>query len=172
MATPLPPIPDDPSASRRAQLLDRLQTAGRDSSAATVMFHSVVAARVGLRATQEKAVDLLQRLGPMTAGELARHASLAPATVTALIDTLEARGFVRRVRNPADGRSVLVELDEERVMAAFVPLYTAWVEELTDLYRGFSDDQLETIAHFLTEAARRQRRVTAALADDDGRDEG
>jgi DNA-binding MarR family transcriptional regulator len=175
MATPSPDASpdawDDPSAARRTELLRRLEAAGRDSSAATVMFHAVVAAQVGLSATQEKAVDLLQRLGPMTAGELARHAGLAPATVTALVDTLEARGFVRRVRNPADGRSVLVELDEERVMAAFVPLYTAWVEELTDLYRGYSDDQLETIAHFLAEAARRQRQVTATLSDRGGDDD-
>ena len=52
---------------RRAELLERLALAGRASSAATVMFHTAVAARQGLSASEEKALDLLERSGPLTA---------------------------------------------------------------------------------------------------------
>ena len=77
-----PPVPDDTRApaGRRAELLERLALAGRASSVATVMFHTAVAARQGLNATEEKALDLLERSGPLTAGELARQTGLAPAS--------------------------------------------------------------------------------------------
>jgi DNA-binding MarR family transcriptional regulator len=148
---------------RRAELLERLAQAGRASSAATVMFHTAVAARQGLNATEEKALDLLERSGPLTAGELARQSGLAPASVTGLINRLERKGFARRVPNPGDGRSVLVEVDVERLYAVVAPLFADWVGSLYELYAGYSDEQLEVILHFLTEAARRQQEATARL---------
>jgi DNA-binding MarR family transcriptional regulator len=148
---------------RRAELLEQLAEAGRASSAATVMFHSALAARQGLSATEEKALDLLDRFGPLTAGELAKRSGLAPASVTGLINRLEAKGFARRVPNPGDRRSVLVEVDAERVYAVVAPLFSDWVSSLYELYAGYTDEQLETILHFLTEAARRQQEATARL---------
>jgi DNA-binding MarR family transcriptional regulator len=148
---------------RRAELLEQLALAGRASSAATVMFHTAVAARQGLSASEEKALDLLERNGPLTAGELARQSGLAPASVTALINRLERKGFARRVPNPGDRRSVLVEVDAERVYAAVAPLFADWVGSLHELYAGYTDEQLEVILHFLTEAARRQQEATARL---------
>jgi DNA-binding MarR family transcriptional regulator len=150
---------------RRAELLEQLALAGRASSAATVMFHTAVAARQGLSATEEKALDLLARSGPLTAGELARQSGLAPASVTALINRLEAKGFARRVQNPSDRRSVLVEVDHERVDATVAPLFADWVGSLQELYAGYTDEQLEVILHFLNEAARRQREATARLTE-------
>jgi DNA-binding MarR family transcriptional regulator len=148
---------------RRAELLEQLALAGRASSAATVMFHTAVAAKQGLSASEEKALDLLERNGPLTAGELARQSGLAPASVTALINRLERKGFARRVPNPGDRRSVLVEVDAERVYAAVAPLFADWVGSLYELYAGYTDEQLEVILHFLTEAARRQQEATARL---------
>ena len=151
---------------RRAELLEQLALAGRASSAATVMFHTAVAARQGLSASEEKALDLLERAGPLTAGELARRSGLAPASVTGLVDRLERKGFARRVPNPGDGRSVLVEVDSERVYATVAPLFADWVGSLYELYAGYTDEQLEVILHFLTEAARRQQEATARLTAD------
>jgi DNA-binding MarR family transcriptional regulator len=148
---------------RRAELLRELEAAGRAQSAATVMFHSVLAAKRGLSATEEKALDLLDRFGPLTAGELARRAGLAPASVTGLVDRLERKGFARRVPHPRDGRSVLVEVDHERVMASLGPLFADWFRSLDELWAGYSDEQLELILHFLNEAARRQQQATANL---------
>lgn len=151
------------SPSRRAELLKQLEEAGRASSAATVMFHTAVAARQGLSPTEEKALDLLDRSGPLTAGELARRSGLAPASVTGLVGRLERKGYARRVANPSDRRSVLVEVDRERVYASIAPLFAGWSRALEELYDGYSDEQLETILHFLTEAARRQQEATARL---------
>ena len=153
-------------SGRRAELLEGLTLAGRASSVATVMFHTAVAARQGLNASEEKALDLLERSGPLTAGELARQTGLAPASVTGLVSRLERKGFARRIPNPDDRRSVLVEVDAERLYARVAPLFGDWARSLQELYAGYTDDQLEVILHFLTEAARRQQEATARLTDE------
>ena len=48
-----------------------------------------------------------------SAGELARHADLTSGAMTSRLDALESEGLVRRLRDPDDRRSVLVELTEK-----------------------------------------------------------
>jgi DNA-binding MarR family transcriptional regulator len=48
-----------------------------------------------------------------SAGELARHADLTTGAMTSRLDALEKQGLVRRLRDPGDRRSVLVELTEK-----------------------------------------------------------
>jgi DNA-binding MarR family transcriptional regulator len=169
MTTPSEPDGARTRTSRRAELLEQLEMAGRASSVATVMFHTAVAARQGLSASEEKALDLLERSGPLTAGELARQSGLAPASVTGLINRLELKGFARRIQNPGDRRSILVEVDVERLYARVAPLFADWARSLQELYAGYSDEQLEVILHFLTEAARRQQEATARITGDEDR---
>jgi DNA-binding MarR family transcriptional regulator len=167
MTTPSAPDDTRSPTGRRAELLEQLAMAGRASSVATVMFHTAVAAKQGLSASEEKALDLLERSGPLTAGELARRSGLAPASVTGLINRLEQKGFARRIQNPSDRRSILVEVDVERMYARVAPLFANWVRSLEELYAGYSDEQLEVILHFLTEAARRQQEATTRLTGDE-----
>jgi DNA-binding MarR family transcriptional regulator len=47
------------------------------------------------------------------AGELARRADLTSGAMTSRLDALEKEGLVNRLRDPADRRSVLVELTEK-----------------------------------------------------------
>ena len=47
------------------------------------------------------------------AGELARRADLTSGAMTSRLDALEKQGFVRRLRDPDDRRSVIVELTEK-----------------------------------------------------------
>jgi DNA-binding MarR family transcriptional regulator len=46
----------------------------------------------------------------LTTGALARAVALSPATLTGILDRLEARGLVSRERRPEDKRRVLVSL--------------------------------------------------------------
>ena len=65
---------------RRAELVASLQQAGREQSNAAVMFHTVVASHLGLSATDEKILDLLEQHGPVTAGQLVGYTGLAPSS--------------------------------------------------------------------------------------------
>jgi DNA-binding MarR family transcriptional regulator len=87
--------------------------------------------------------------------------------VTGLINRLEQKGFARRIQNPSDRRSILVEVDVERMYARVAPLFANWVRSLEELYAGYSDEQLEVILHFLTEAARLQQEATTRLTGDE-----
>lgn len=156
-------MPRKPAAQVRSELVHALDQAGRAWSTAAVLFHGALAARQGLTASETKALDLLVRFGPLTAGALGERAGLAPASVTGLVDRLERKGFARRVRDPADGRRVLVEADTA-ALAAFAPDFVDFMREMHALYAGYTVDQLTTILHFITEATRRQAEATTRLA--------
>ena len=60
--------------------------------------------------------------GSLTTGTLARAMALSPATLTGILDRLEARGLVSRERRPEDKRRVLVSLTAHgRQMAQELP---------------------------------------------------
>ncbi|MFF9812822.1 MarR family winged helix-turn-helix transcriptional regulator [Streptomyces sp. NPDC014006] len=150
------------SDEKRAETLGRLMAVGREHSGVTVMFHSAIAAKQGLNATEEKTLDLLERHGPLTAKDLARLTGLAPASVTGLVDRLESKGFARRVKHPTDKRRVLVELDADRVgeLAVF---FEDWARDIVEACEEFSTEELDTVVRFLAVMAERQRAAAARL---------
>ncbi len=94
---------------------------------------------------QIRALAALGREHEMTAGQLARSADLNPATVTAMLDHLEAADIVARHRSTEDRRVCNVSLTPhgwellERKLAAWQSL---WEEKLA----GVSDSDLEVAA--------------------------
>jgi DNA-binding MarR family transcriptional regulator len=82
--------------------------------------------------------------GRMSAGELSRATGLSSAATTSMIDRLERKGFVRRVRGEEDRRQVLVEMTEDgndRVWRLYGPL----VEEGAKLFDRFTREELATM---------------------------
>mgnify|MGYP006267563125 CR=1 FL=1 len=67
----------------------------------------------GLSTSQHLVLQLLFKKGPLTAGAIAREISLSQATVTALVDKLEGKGFLKRSRDTADRRRSIVTLTPE-----------------------------------------------------------
>ena len=55
-------------------------------------------------------LGILRDNGPMSPSELGERLIVTRATVTGLLDSLERHGFVRRSRNPADRRGLVVEI--------------------------------------------------------------
>jgi DNA-binding MarR family transcriptional regulator len=91
--------------------LQRFGNMGREMSGLTVLAHSRIADKMGVSATDYKCLDIvMQGDKPLTAGQIAKMSGLSTGAVTGVIDRLEKRGFVRRVRDPHDRRKVLVEV--------------------------------------------------------------
>jgi DNA-binding MarR family transcriptional regulator len=137
------------TSTRRAELLAGLDAAQRDNGAQSVHFSEAVAERVGIHPTDLETLDLLYRRGPLSAGQIAAATGLRTASVTALIDRLEARGLAHRERDPGDRRKVLVEIDRERADKEIAPLYERLSARMADLLRQYTDDQLALIRDFL-----------------------
>jgi DNA-binding MarR family transcriptional regulator len=122
--------------SRRSLLLRRVgHELGRELATTSLFFHTLVAGKVGLNATDTRCIDILARSGPapMTAGALTEATGLTTGAVTGILDRLERAGFVKRIKDANDRRKVLVEL---------VPDET---EKLTRLYDGLGSS-MESIA--------------------------
>jgi DNA-binding MarR family transcriptional regulator len=151
-----------PPKLSRAELLAALTTAGRETSTAAVMFHTTLAALQGLSATETKAIDVLDRHGALTAGELAARTGLAPPSITGLVNRLERKGYVRRVADPSDGRRVRIERTPE-ALAAMAPLFADFGRRIDALYATFTDDELAIILRFMTGITEQQRQATARL---------
>ena len=138
--------------SSRQELIEAAMRAGRESSTASVLLHSVIAAQVGLGATDQKTLDVLLRLGPLTAGEIGTHTNLTSASVTSLVDRLEKRGFVRRERDAHDRRRVVVHANRERLVD-FWPYFEPYLKRLSGLLESYSDAELLVIIDFLSRIA-------------------
>lgn len=67
----------------------------------------------GLTARMLEVLRHLGAAGPLTVGEQAQHLGIGRATATELIDRLEAKGLVSRMRDERDQRRVFVWLTEE-----------------------------------------------------------
>ncbi|MFE7762048.1 MarR family winged helix-turn-helix transcriptional regulator [Streptomyces sp. NPDC057438] len=83
-------------------------------------------------------------------------------SVSGLVDRLERKGFVRRTRDQADGRRVIVEIDRDHV-ASFGALFADFVTGLETLYAGYTDEQLDVILDFLRRSAAVQQQATGKL---------
>lgn len=68
---------------------------------------------VGLTAPQLLLLQILRQRGQVTIGTLAREMNLSQATVTTVMDRLEDRGVVTRVRSETDKRKVFAALTDE-----------------------------------------------------------
>ena len=148
-------------SSQREHLIETVLQASRESSALAVFFHTRIAEQVGLGATEEKTLSLLGKRGPLTAGEIAAHTGLATPSVTSLLDRLESKGMVRRVRDPHDRRRVIVEPNQER-LAELDRLFSSVPEVFRQLLDLYTDEQLATIADFLIRSAQRSQEFMAS----------
>ena len=151
-----------PSHRSREELLAEVVRASSEHSTVAVFFHTVIAERVGLGATEAKTLYILSSRGALTAGEIAQETGLSTSSVTSLIDRLERKGFVRRLRDPQDRRRVMVERNEER-LAELNQVFHSLEESFVDFLEVYSDEQLATIVDFVTRASHYSRQFIATL---------
>ncbi|MFO7170604.1 MAG: MarR family transcriptional regulator [Chloroflexota bacterium] len=135
----------------REELLESIRWLGRELSARTVMFHTAVAERLGLSATDHKALDLLNLSGPMTAGELAELTGLTTGAITGVVDRLEQAGYVRRTRDPHDRRKVVIEpLDHPALKVRLESVFASFSRRCSEIVADYDDAALATVAEYVS----------------------
>ncbi|BBY51833.1 MarR family transcriptional regulator [Mycolicibacterium arabiense] len=107
---------------------------------------------MGINATDMQALRLLDLHGPIGPTELGRRLGLRSASVTVLLDRLEASGYVERERDDRDRRRVTVRALPD----ALELLFETWapvVRALDDVGHGLTPSQQKAVCGYLDELA-------------------
>jgi len=108
--------------------------------------------RSGLTGPQLLLLQAVARMGEETAGNLAKEISLSQGTVTSILDRLERRGLIRRVRGDSDKRKVFVSLsDHGREVLALSP--TLLQEHFIRSFQGLKEWEQSLVVSTLQRVA-------------------
>ena len=131
------------------------------------VVNQMIAERMGVNRTDHRVLEILNRRGAMTAGDLAHAAHLTTGAVTTVVDRLEDVGFVHRVRDTDDRRRVLIDrtLESTRIaMRYYQPFMSATFDSMTK----YSADELEVVRDFMRGAAELSEEYATRLGEADG----
>jgi DNA-binding MarR family transcriptional regulator len=109
---------------------------------------------LGLTSSQFDIVATLGNTDGMSFKDLGEKTLITKGTLTGVVDRLEAKGFVRRVASPSDGRSQMVQLTKAGE-ALFAKVFPAHLCHLEQVFSGLSQKELDSTAaalHQLREA--------------------
>lgn len=137
--------------SAREALLAAVLREVRRMTAQSVLISQAVSDRFGLSSSDLECLDLALLSGGATAGEFAKATGLTTGAITGVIDRLERAGYVRREKDPADRRKVVVRA-RHAMTHRIAPVYDSLKREMTALWSGYRDDELALILDFLTKS--------------------
>ncbi|MCI2418895.1 MarR family transcriptional regulator [Saccharopolyspora sp. K220] len=126
----------------------RVLAALPDWGNATAQLNAEIAKQMGVTLSDLDCLHALNKHGPATAAELAKHVGLTSGSVSRMIDRLDAAGCIERVRDPGDRRRVLIEPTTEglnRVRAYYAGLAAHTRDDLAD----FTDAELAAVLRFI-----------------------
>jgi DNA-binding MarR family transcriptional regulator len=136
-------------------------------------FFRVAAARIGIAVTDMQVLDILDLVGPATAGQLADFTGLTTGAITRILDRLEKAGLVRRERDSNDGRKVIVHLERgkdemNKVRSILDSVEKTWREVAS----RYDDEQIVFLLEFLRYSNTRSRKELAQLQQEAPAGEG
>jgi len=106
----------------------------------------------GISRTDLRVIDNLCSSGPLTPSQLARAVGLTSGGLSIALERLERIGYIRRSQHPQDRRRVVVEATDA-VVPFETAVFAALGRRVNRLLAGYSNEELQTIKHFLEHAA-------------------
>lgn len=141
--------------ARIDEISGHLNLVAREIAASREKF----ARQLGIHPTDFACVSYLHRhRGTPTPREINAHLGLSSGSGTALLDRLERAGYLRRISNQNDRRSVLIELDRAGA-AQIIEVIRSVEAQYTAALSAFSDTELDAITRFLATVAEVSRSV-------------
>jgi len=149
------------NVAQTKQLLNAMRTL----STQQIMLHRSVADRLKLNITDYNCMDFIVRFGPMTAGKLAELSGLTTGAITGAIDRLEKAGYARRVDNPRDRRSVIVELTwDETKRKQYEETFLPLEREMKKMTASYTNKELALFTELICKEAKLLREETVRLS--------
>jgi DNA-binding MarR family transcriptional regulator len=133
---------------QRADLVMAFAADIRRTGSLMHLMSQAAADKIGINPTDLNCLNILSFSGQMTAGELAKATGLTTASITGVIDRLEEAGLVRRERDAADRRRVVIRLDKQKALRTVAPLFGPMMGAWSRLADSYTDDQLRLIVEF------------------------
>lgn len=132
----------------RSELIAAADREVRRVGTLATLHNHAIAELLGMHDTDQQCLDLLDWAEPLTAGQIADHLGLTTGAVTGLLDRLEAGRWVRRERDPADRRRVLVRMRDDHGPEAW-EAYRPLAEAMDAYWSSLSEEELEVVVRFL-----------------------
>lgn len=132
-----------PRGKLEAELIDEI----RASQTAVHQMDEAAHQALGINGTDGRCLDIIDRRGLISAGQLATEAGLTTGAVTAVLDRLEGKELVRRVPDPDDRRRILVEVTEKQRQEA-ARLYFPLKAMADPWFEGLSEDDIRLLIAF------------------------
>jgi DNA-binding MarR family transcriptional regulator len=136
----------------------------RRMSGTTILFHSVVAERLGLNPSDHKCLDLVREQGPLTAGRLAELTGLTTGAITGVVDRLERAGFVRRETDQYDRRKVLIAVRVESLQRVGA-LFSGIAAATAAICQDYTEEQLRLVMDVMKRLADAAQTQALALRE-------
>jgi DNA-binding MarR family transcriptional regulator len=149
-------------SNRKRRLFEELLFEIRASQSATDRYDQAVADTIGLNRTDMRCLDLLDREGRLTPGQLASKTGLTSGAITTAVDRLEQAGHARRVRDTDDRRRIYVELTYAARQKAG-RFYAEHAKLAESLYRRYSEADIELLLGFVRGGREFNERKAAEL---------
>jgi DNA-binding MarR family transcriptional regulator len=102
--------------------------------------------------------------GPMPMKDIARHTYKDKSTITGVVKSLEKHGYLKRVKDPSDGRASLISptTKARKVMDRFVVISRRMGEKL---FNGFSPEEMGTLFEMLERIIGNMKRSRVSARD-------
>ena len=149
------------SMTDRDQLIDAIGRMIMRWQDATQKFDEMVGKIYDLNVSERLCLSFLFH-GPQTASRIAQEVNLTPPAVTALIDRLERRGFVRRRRDEGDRRKVLIEAAEKTEQLT-AEVYGPVAKAGASMLAKFTETELQLLQRLLAQSIELQQKLTEDL---------
>lgn len=111
------------------------------------MTRDRLAKNASMHPTDFNCIGFLHHSGPTAPREIIAYLGLTSGSGTALFDRLESQGYIRRLPNPADRRSVLIDLDAKRA-APVVQRYLEFEDVVVQAFDNYNDTEIALITGF------------------------
>ncbi len=141
------------SQDKGAKVLWELMREYRQSAALFSSLFRVATTRAGMAVSDVQVLDLLDLIGPATAGQLAELTGLTTGAITRLLDRLEKAGLIRRERDRSDARKTIVRLsggrdDMQQVRSILDSVGRAWAE----VAARYDEERIAFLLEFLRQS--------------------
>jgi DNA-binding MarR family transcriptional regulator len=120
---------------------------------AVYLDSSKISRQYGLTAAQSIVLRILSNEGPLSSADLSRRLYVTPSNMTGVIDRLEKKALVERVRQAADRRVVLITLTQSGNALSRTlpdPIENKLISQLSDLKTEHVQSIAEALNRVLT----------------------